>query len=76
MYIFGLAVITLLWTGVVNGKEISEVEGLASKPTRCTYERAYDMYGAHCVGLKLTKLPNLKSGIEVNHVIDFFFLCI
>ncbi|XP_045459266.1 tsukushi, partial [Melitaea cinxia] len=46
-------------------KEMTDIEALASLPKRCTYEYAYDMYGAHCGGLRLSKIPNLKGGIEI-----------
>lgn len=63
--------ITALFVGLVAGKkELSEFEKLTSKPTRCVYERAYDMYGAHCVGLKLSRIPSLKSGIEILDLTD------
>lgn len=48
-------------------KELTaDMEVLGATPNHCTYEYAYDMYGAHCAGLKLTKLPNLRGGIEVS----------
>lgn len=53
----------LIFSG--NAKEVTDIEALASLPTRCTYAYAYEMYGAHCAGLRLTKIPNLKGGIEV-----------
>ncbi|XP_026487852.2 tsukushi [Vanessa tameamea] len=46
-------------------KEMTDIKALQSLPTRCTYEYAYDMYGAHCAGLRLTKIPSLKGGIEI-----------
>ncbi|XP_049879619.1 toll-like receptor 4 isoform X2 [Pectinophora gossypiella] len=46
-------------------KEMTDLEVLTSQPTRCTYEHAYDMYGAHCAGLRLSKIPSLKGGIEI-----------
>lgn len=46
-------------------KEMTEIEALASKPTRCIYEYAYEMYGAQCSGLRLTKIPDLKRSIEI-----------
>lgn len=66
MYSITLSIVTVLSLTLVHAKELSELETLSTKPTRCTYERAYDMYGAHCVGLKLTKMPYLKGGIEVS----------
>ncbi|CAG4978444.1 unnamed protein product, partial [Parnassius apollo] len=59
-----LAFIALL-TSRISCKELTEIEVLSSHPTRCTYEHAYDMYGAHCAGLRLTKIPSLRSGIEI-----------
>ncbi|KAJ2947938.1 hypothetical protein O0L34_g9731 [Tuta absoluta] len=47
------------------GKEMTDIEVLTALPTRCTYEHAYDMYGAHCAGLRLDKIPSLRSGIEI-----------
>ncbi|CAH2102427.1 unnamed protein product [Euphydryas editha] len=58
-------VLTLLLATNSYTKEMTDIEALASLPTRCTYEYAYDMYGAHCGGLRLTKIPNLKGGIEI-----------
>ncbi|XP_072942530.1 uncharacterized protein Lapsyn [Epargyreus clarus] len=49
----------------VCAKEVTDLDVLSSKPSRCTYEYAYDMYGAHCGGLRLTKIPSLRSGIEI-----------
>ncbi|KAJ0182463.1 hypothetical protein K1T71_001832 [Dendrolimus kikuchii] len=46
-------------------KELTEIEALASKPTRCIYEYAYEMYGAQCSGLRLSKIPSLRGGIEI-----------
>lgn len=48
-------------------KEVTDIEALASLPTRCTYAYAYEMYGAHCAGLRLSKIPSLKGGIEVSY---------
>lgn len=48
-----------------NAKEVTDIEALASLPTRCTYAYAYEMYGAHCAGLRLSKIPSLKGGIEI-----------
>ncbi|KAL0901447.1 hypothetical protein ABMA27_006700 [Loxostege sticticalis] len=36
-----------------------------SKLKRCNHERVYEMYGAYCVGLRLQRIPSLKSGIEI-----------
>ncbi|KAI5635608.1 leucine rich repeat domain-containing protein [Phthorimaea operculella] len=47
------------------GKEMTDIEVLTAVPTRCTYEHAYDMYGAHCAGLRLDKIPSLRGGIEI-----------
>ncbi|KAG6458697.1 hypothetical protein O3G_MSEX011005 [Manduca sexta] len=44
---------------------MTDIEALSGKPTHCTYEYAYDMYGAYCAGLRLTKVPSLRSGIEI-----------
>lgn len=41
------------------------MEILGANPNHCTYEYAYEMYGAHCAGLRLSKLPNLRGGIEI-----------
>ncbi|CAH2050517.1 unnamed protein product, partial [Iphiclides podalirius] len=49
----------------ISCKELTELEVLSSQPTRCTYEHAYDMYGAHCGGLRLSKIPSLRGGIEI-----------
>lgn len=46
-------------------KAMSELEALGARPTYCTYEYAFDMYGAQCVGLRLSKIPKLKGGIEI-----------
>ncbi|XP_068626625.1 leucine-rich repeat transmembrane neuronal protein 2 [Battus philenor] len=59
-----LAFIALLISRV-SCKELTELEVLSSQPTRCTYEHAYDMYGAHCAGLRLNKIPSLRGGIEI-----------
>ncbi|CAG9581563.1 unnamed protein product [Danaus chrysippus] len=58
-------VLVLLFTKSNNGKEMTDIEALASLPTRCTYEYAYEMYGAHCAGLRLSKIPSLRGGIEI-----------
>ncbi|XP_013177231.1 PREDICTED: tsukushin [Papilio xuthus] len=58
----------IIWLGLalnVSCKELTDLEVLASAPTRCTYEHAYDMLGAHCGGLRLTKIPSLRGGIEI-----------
>lgn len=47
-------------------KELTEMDVLGATPNHCTYAYAYDMYGAHCAGLKLTKMPSLRSSIEVS----------
>ncbi|XP_053622557.1 tsukushi [Plodia interpunctella] len=41
------------------------MEVLSTKLTHCSHERAYDMYGAYCAGLRLSEIPSLKSGIEI-----------
>ncbi|XP_075973696.1 uncharacterized protein LOC142974977 [Anticarsia gemmatalis] len=46
-------------------KEMTEIEALGARPTHCTYEYAFDMYGANCAGLRLGKIPRLKGGIEI-----------
>ncbi|KAM3967489.1 uncharacterized protein ACR2FA_010098 [Aphomia sociella] len=43
----------------------SDVDMLSQKLTRCSHERAFDMYGAYCGGLRLEKIPNLKGSIEI-----------
>ncbi|XP_023945293.2 tsukushi [Bicyclus anynana] len=48
-----------------DAKEMTEIEALGAKPTRCTYAYAFEMYGAHCAGLRLNKIPSLRSGIEI-----------
>ncbi|XP_047019591.1 leucine-rich repeat transmembrane neuronal protein 1-like [Helicoverpa zea] len=48
-----------------QSKEMTEIEALGAQPRHCTYEYAYEMYGAHCAGRGLNKIPNLKSGIEI-----------
>lgn len=58
-----LAVALLLWS--THGKEMTEIEALGAQPTHCTYEYAYDMYGAHCASRRLGKIPKLRSGIEI-----------
>lgn len=55
----------LLWASCTVTRGISDVEVLTPKLTRCSHERAYDMYGAYCGGLRLDKIPNLKSSIEI-----------
>lgn len=57
--------VLILCTSYNWAKELTEIEALSSHPNHCTYEYAYDMYGAHCAGLRLNKLPNLRGGIEV-----------
>lgn len=51
---------------------MTEIEALGAKPNHCTYEYAYDMYGAHCADLRLSKIPSLRSGIEVNILLLLF----
>ncbi|CAH0690664.1 unnamed protein product [Chilo suppressalis] len=47
-------------------ESLTQLDGLTdAKPKRCSHERAYEMYGAYCVGLKLHEIPSLKSGIEI-----------
>ncbi|VVC93621.1 unnamed protein product [Leptidea sinapis] len=56
----------LLLAACAGAKQImTDIEALASAPTRCTYEYAYDMYGAHCAGLRLSNIPSLRGGIEI-----------
>ncbi|XP_026739454.1 leucine-rich repeat transmembrane neuronal protein 1 [Trichoplusia ni] len=56
---------TLLWVASVIGKEMTDIEALGAQPSHCTYEYAYDMYGAHCAGRRLGKIPKLRTGIEI-----------
>ncbi|KAJ8735690.1 hypothetical protein PYW07_007310 [Mythimna separata] len=58
-----LTVALLVWSS--HGKEMTEIEVLGAQPTHCTYEYAYEMYGAHCASRRLGKIPKLKSGIEI-----------
>lgn len=60
-----LLVVSTLCVSNTWTKEMTEIEALGARPNHCTYEYAYDMYGAHCAGLRLSKLPKLKGGIEV-----------
>ncbi|XP_041974768.1 toll-like receptor 2 [Aricia agestis] len=57
--------LTLLLALWVRAKDLTDIEALASTPTRCHYMYAYDMYGAHCAGLRLSKIPSLRGGIEI-----------
>ncbi|XP_034839015.1 leucine-rich repeat transmembrane neuronal protein 1-like [Maniola hyperantus] len=57
--------LVLTSTAHTYAKEMTDIEALASKPTRCTYEYAFEMYGAHCGGLRLSKIPSLRGGIEI-----------
>lgn len=50
----------------IQGKEMTEIEALGAQPTHCTYEYAFEMYGAHCAGRRLSKVPKLRGGIEVS----------
>lgn len=56
---------TILFVPKTSTKEMIEIEALGAKATHCTYEYAFDMYGAHCAGLRLTKIPKLRGGLEV-----------
>ncbi|XP_047507032.1 toll-like receptor 2 [Pieris napi] len=60
-----LQICILVLFSSVSAKQMTDIEALASTPTRCTYEYAYDMYGAHCGGLRLNKIPSLRAGIEI-----------
>ncbi|GBP28162.1 Leucine-rich repeat transmembrane neuronal protein 2 [Eumeta japonica] len=60
-----LILVIALVCGTQSKESLSDVEMLSAKPNRCTYARAYDMYGAHCGGLQLTRIPSLKPGIEI-----------
>lgn len=55
----------LLCVWSTQSKEMTEIEAMGAQPTHCTYEYAYEMYGAHCAGRRLSKIPKLRSGIEV-----------
>lgn len=68
-----LAVALLAWSSL--GKEMTEIEALGAQPTHCTYEYAYDMYGAHCASRRLGKIPKLRSGIEVDLISNYFLWC-
>ncbi|XP_038208396.1 toll-like receptor 2 [Zerene cesonia] len=57
--------IVVVCSYAVCAKQMTDIEALASAPTRCTYEYAFDMYGAHCAGLRLNKIPSLRGGIEI-----------
>lgn len=57
-----LLVITVL---CVSNTWTTELVALNSRPKHCTYERAFDMNGAHCAGLHLESIPDLKTGIEI-----------
>ncbi|XP_059051008.1 leucine-rich repeat-containing protein let-4 [Achroia grisella] len=59
------SLILVLWACCTLTRCSSDVDVLSPKLTRCTHERAYDMYGAYCGGLRLEKIPNLKSSIEI-----------
>lgn len=55
----------VLYCATTCSKGMTEIEALGAKPNHCTYEYAYDMYGAHCADLRLSKIPSLRSGIEI-----------
>ncbi|CAK1540087.1 unnamed protein product [Leptosia nina] len=55
----------MLFSCCAWAKQMTDIEALQSAPTRCTYEYAFDMYGAHCGGLRLNKIPSLRAGIEI-----------
>lgn len=55
----------LLCVCSIQGKEMTEIEALGAQPTHCTYEYAFEMYGAHCAGRRLSKVPKLRGGIEI-----------
>ncbi|CAH0727368.1 unnamed protein product, partial [Brenthis ino] len=63
MFRYFIVLAVLVATNIA--KEVTDIEALASLPTRCTYAYAYEMYGAHCAGLRLNKIPSLKGGIEI-----------
>ncbi|XP_013194213.2 tsukushi [Amyelois transitella] len=65
MYRFSCcAVVAWLCITCAQG-DSNPMEVLSPKLTHCSHERAYDMYGAYCAGLRLNKIPSLKSGIEI-----------
>ncbi|XP_026319586.1 leucine-rich repeat-containing protein let-4 [Hyposmocoma kahamanoa] len=65
MYSKSSLILAMLYTCCALAKELTDIEILTSLPTRCTYEHAFNMYGAHCAGLRLQKIPNLKGSIEI-----------
>ncbi|KAG7310591.1 hypothetical protein JYU34_003383 [Plutella xylostella] len=65
MYRFVSWCMLLLSTSSVLGKELTDIERLSAKPKHCSYAYAFDMYGAHCAGLGLARIPSLRGGIEI-----------